>query len=174
MIIQSLTYKGYIISNQEGNSIIIAVILSQPISHTFWLKQSSKKFVNNSLWSLLPLLIYLIVYTIFWLLSTYFYHTPSHPIKINYYFPFISYYIMSGKAVTFCYYGDKSDLFLYSISPIALLKFNPPSILPIVIIPPAFYILSFSILFYGLWSNESGIAYPLIQSTERESPAFAQ
>ncbi len=80
---------------------------------------------------------------------------------------------MSGFAVIICYSGVKFVLCLYSKSPKALDKFRFPLTLPKETYPPAFLILSNSILSSGLWSFDIYFVAPLMQATPLESPELA-
>ena len=136
-------------------SIRIAVMLSHPTSLIFELRQLSNNFVSTSFELLLSLLNLRISSTIPSQFSTYFYHTPSQPIRINSSLPVSSIYSISGRAVTFCFYGGKPSFFLYYKSPMARLRFKPPSMRPIDTVPPAPIILAYYSGFSGLWSNDS-------------------
>lgn len=60
------------------------------------------------------------------------------------------------------------------ILPKALDKFSPPFTLPSpVTLPPAFCILSSSLVSSGLWSIDISNAIPFLHTTQRESPTFA-
>ena len=80
---------------------------------------------------------------------------------------------MSGFAVIICYYGDSVVFCLYYKSPKALERFKFPLTLPNDTYPPAFRILSSSILSSGLWSFDIYFVAPLTQATPRESPELA-
>lgn len=97
---------------------------------------------------------------------------PSHPIITNYIFSFFI-FDMSGFAVIICYSGVNLVFCLYYKSPNALDKFKFPFTLPKETSPPAFLILSSSILSSGLWSFDISLVVPLIQATPLESPALA-
>jgi len=147
----------------------IELMLSMP----YWLllslaSSSSKSYYNISLPDLLPILL-LIHSTISLLLFTY--HMPSQPIIIKSTLSFLI-LLKSGTHVIICYSWILL-FFLYSKSPIALERFSPPLTLPKFTTPPAFVILSNSILSYGLWSTLSSWVEPLMQATARESPEFA-
>lgn len=69
---------------------------------------------------------------------------PSHPIMMKSTSSVKSYSYTSGLAVMAYSSGLRSDFFLYLKSPRDLVKFNPPSTLPLTILLPAFNILAIS------------------------------
>lgn len=121
---------------------------------------------NTLFWSNLLFTHFIIYYDVFT------YHIPSHPIITNYTFSFFT-FDMSGFAVIICYYAGKFVFCLYYKSPNALDKFKLPFTLPNETYPPAFLILSNSILSSGLWSFDIYLKLPFIQATPLESPELA-
>lgn len=99
---------------------------------------------------------------------------PSQPITIKSSSSSIFCVLMSGTQVIGCSVTGRFLTCLCLRSPSDRLKFKFPSTLPSITSQPALIILSYSLGFSGLWSSESSIALPLCDSTQRESPAFAQ
>mmetsp|Transcript_46000 Transcript_46000/g.72066 ORF Transcript_46000/g.72066 Transcript_46000/m.72066 type:complete len:252 (-) Transcript_46000:139-894(-) len=81
---------------------------------------------------------------------------------------------ISGSQVTCCSSGERVLSILKLKSPIARATARVPFTLLSSTNPLAFSIRSFSISFIGLWSSDSANAFPFLDNTARESPAFAQ
>mmetsp|Transcript_74218 Transcript_74218/g.172154 ORF Transcript_74218/g.172154 Transcript_74218/m.172154 type:complete len:264 (+) Transcript_74218:246-1037(+) len=108
--------------------------------------------------------------------------TPSQASTMNSSSSVMGSRMTSGVEQIICLSGPRSDLFLYSMSPIARERFRFPltrwwTLAPTGISstrPPAASMRSRSVPSFGLWSWESSTGRPVRHMMARESPALAQ
>ena len=128
------------LSHPTPSEVSWAIILSNKFSASFWISSYS---------SYKPLAIYSVIS-----LAVKISHIPSQPSTKKESSSINSFLTMSGFAVMIYSSVDNSMFFLYSKSPMALVRLRFSHTLPSRTYPPALVILLYSTSQSGLWSSD--------------------